>query len=92
MIFLLLIILITIQLVNFLEKKNVKIGCFDSCCNKTKTCNVLTKNEEQENLLITLISKIEDTELKEEYLKKLKKTMVKNADRLSQICYMRLVI
>jgi hypothetical protein len=44
---------------------DVKIGCFDSCCNKTKICNVLTKNEEQENLLITLISKIENAELKE---------------------------
>jgi hypothetical protein len=44
---------------------DAKIGCFDSCCNKTKICNVLTKNEEQENLLITLISKIEDAELKE---------------------------
>jgi hypothetical protein len=50
--------------------EDVKIGCFDSCC-KTKTCSVLTKAEEQEDLLITLISKIENPELKEEYLKKL---------------------
>ena len=41
----------------------------------------MTKDEEQENLLITLISKIENAELKEEYLKKLKKTMMKNADK-----------
>jgi hypothetical protein len=41
----------------------------------------LTKDEEQENLLITLISKIEYAELKKEYLKKLKKTMLKNADK-----------
>ena len=40
----------------------------------------MTKDEEQENLLITLISKIEDAELKEEYLKKLEETMMKNAD------------
>jgi hypothetical protein len=53
--------------------KDVKIGCFDSCCNKTKTCSVLTKAEEQEDLLITLISKIENPKLKEEYIKKLKK-------------------
>jgi predicted nucleic acid-binding Zn-ribbon protein len=48
----------------------------------TKTCNVLTKVEEQENLLITLISKIEDVELKEEYLTKLKKTMTKDANKV----------
>jgi TolA-binding protein len=41
----------------------------------------LTKDEEQKKLLITLISKIEDAKLKEEYLKKLKKTMMKNADK-----------
>jgi hypothetical protein len=35
--------------------EDVKIGCFDSCCNK-KVC-VLTKNEEQEDILLTLISK-----------------------------------
>jgi hypothetical protein len=32
----------------------------------------LTKDGEQENLLITLISKIKDTELEKEYLKKLR--------------------
>jgi hypothetical protein len=46
----------------------VKIGCFDSCCNKK--ISVLTKSKEQEDLLLTLISKIENLELKEEYLKK----------------------
>jgi hypothetical protein len=50
--------------------EDVKIGCFDSCCNKTKTCSVLTKAKEQEDLLITLISKTENPELKKEYLKK----------------------
>jgi hypothetical protein len=62
--------------------EDVKIGYFDSCCNKTKTCSVLTKAEEQEDLLITLISKIENLELKEEYLKKLKKTMIKEINKL----------
>ena len=64
--------------------EDVKIGCFDSCCNKTKTCSVLTKAEEQEDLLITLISKIENPKLKEEYLKKLKKTMIKDANKPSK--------
>jgi hypothetical protein len=64
--------------------EDVKIGCFDSCCNKTKTYSVLTKVEEQEDLLITLISKIENPELKKEYLKKLKKTMIKEANKHSK--------
>ena len=42
-----------------------------------KTINVLTKGEEQENLLINLISQIDNPKIKEEYLKKLKKTMIK---------------
>jgi hypothetical protein len=54
----------------------------DSCYNK-KIC-VLTKSEEQEDLLITLISKIENPELKEEYLKKLKTFMVKDVNKPSQ--------
>ena len=33
--------------------ENIKIQCFDFCYNKTKICNVLTKFEKQENLLIT---------------------------------------
>jgi FtsZ-binding cell division protein ZapB len=73
-------ILIIIQQVNF--SKDVKIGCFDSCCNK-KIC-VLTKYEEQEDLLIILISKIENPKLKEEYLKKLKKLMIKDVNKPSK--------
>ena len=46
------------------------LDSIDFFYNKTKICNVLTKFEEQENLLITLISKLENHELKEEYLKK----------------------
>jgi len=56
------------------SKDVFKIGCSKSCC-ESKFCNVTSKEEEQENLLITLISKIENDELKDEYLKKLKKTM-----------------
>jgi hypothetical protein len=51
--------------------EDVKIGCFDSCYNKK--IRVLSKTEEHENLLLSFISKVEDSELKEEYLKKLKK-------------------
>ena len=67
------------------DSPNIKIGCRDSCCNTIndlskgrKTINVLTKGEEQENSLINLISQIDDPKLKEEYLKKLKKTLVKD--------------
>ena len=44
---------------------NIKIGCRDSCCKiinvlskGNKTVSTLSKGEEQENLLITLISQI----------------------------------
>ena len=57
---------------------NIKIGCRDSCCNVIKTVNVLTKSEENESLLITLISQIENLELKQEYLNKLKKNLIKD--------------
>ena len=56
--------------------EDVKIGCFDSCCNKKAF--VLTKIEEHEDMLLTLISKLENPELKEEYLKKLKRLMSRN--------------
>jgi hypothetical protein len=62
----------------FSDNNVFKIGCNDSRCKNIKTCNVLTKAEEQEYLLITLISKIENTNLNEEYLKKLKKTMTES--------------
>jgi hypothetical protein len=47
-------------------------------------CSVLTKTEKQEDLLMTLISKIENPELKEKYLKKLKKTMIKDVNKPSK--------
>ena len=51
---------------------DITLGCGDTCC-KTKSINVLSKQEEQEELLIDLIGKIDNPELKTEYLKKLKK-------------------
>ena len=56
----------------------IKIVCRDSCCNVIKTVNVLTKSEENESLLITLISQIENFELKQEFLNKLKKNLIKD--------------
>jgi hypothetical protein len=47
-------------------------------------CSVLTKTEKQEDLLMTLISKIENPELKEKYLKNLKKTMIKDVNKPSK--------
>ncbi|KAI5317836.1 hypothetical protein L3X38_037543 [Prunus dulcis] len=51
----------------------VQIGCTDKCCSRLKSIFVLTKQEEQEELLIELIGKVQNPELKSEYLKKLKK-------------------
>ena len=42
---------------------NIKIGCRDSCCNVIKSVNVLTKSEDNESLLIKLISQIENPKL-----------------------------
>jgi hypothetical protein len=56
--------------------EDVKIGCFDSCCNKKVF--VLTKTDDHEKMLLDLISRLEDPELKEEYLKRLRKLISKN--------------
>jgi hypothetical protein len=48
---------------SYSSDENVKIGCFDSCCNKKVF--VLTKTEEHEDMLLKLISQIENPELKE---------------------------
>ena len=56
---------------------NVKIGCRDSCCNVIEFVNVLTKGEENESLLIKLISQIQNPELQKEYLDKFKKKIDK---------------
>ena len=58
------------------DSLNIKIGCRDSCCNVIKFVNVLTKSEENESLLIKLISQIENHELQKEYFDRLKKNMV----------------
>jgi hypothetical protein len=47
-------------------------------------CSVLTKTEKQEDLLMTLISKIENSELREKYLEKLKKTMNRDVNKHSK--------
>jgi hypothetical protein len=62
---------------------DIKIGCTDNCCAGktinvlTKSLNVLTKQEEQEELLLEAISKINDPELKASMLHKLRKMLNK---------------
>ena len=60
------------------DSPNIKIGCRDSYCNIIKFVNVLTKSEENESLLMKLISQIENPDLQKEYLDKLKKNLIKN--------------
>ena len=81
------------------DSPNIKIGYRDSCCNTInvlskgcKTINVLTKEEEQENLLINMISQIDNPELKEEYLKKLKKTTIKCPFGKNYFCQLILLL
>lgn len=57
------------------NEPNITIGCADNCNNNccAKTINVLSKNQEEEtSLLIELISKITDSQLKTQYIAKLK--------------------
>ena len=60
---------------------DIKLGCNDNCCKPinviTKSLNVLTKQEEQEELLLEAISKINDLELKANMLHKLRKMLNK---------------
>ena len=56
----------------------LKISCKDSCCNVIISVNVLTKGEENESLLIKLISQIQNPELQKEYLDKFKKNLIKD--------------
>jgi hypothetical protein len=53
---------------------DISLGCNNTCC---KTISVMTKEEEQEELLLDLISKIENPELKRQYLEKLRKLLTK---------------
>lgn len=60
----------------------IKLGCLDACC---KNISVLTKQEKQEELLLELISNVEDPELKKFYLKKLKHLVSQEDIGTSQI-------
>jgi hypothetical protein len=62
--------------------QNISFGCQDTCCN---TIKVLTKTEEHEELLLELISKIEDPGLKTQYLKKLKKLLTLTINKLTHM-------
>jgi hypothetical protein len=62
---------------------DIKFGCIDNCCADksinilTKSLNVITKQEKQEELLLEVISKINDPELKASMLHKLRKMLNK---------------
>ena len=60
---------------------NIKFGCTDTCCNKI---SVLNKQEEQEEFLMELISKVDDPDLKSFYLKKLKNLISSHEPGTSQ--------
>ncbi|KAI5323148.1 hypothetical protein L3X38_032220 [Prunus dulcis] len=62
----------------------VQIGCTDKCCNILKSIFVLTKQEEQEELLIDLIGKVENPELKSDYLRKLRKVLSQDSSSHSK--------
>ena len=56
-----------------LNKKSLIKWVICLCCNVIKSVNVLTKSEENESLLIKLISQFENPELQKGYLDKFKK-------------------
>ena len=60
------------------DSPNIKFCYKDSCCNVIKSVNVLTKNEENESLIIQMISQIQNPELQKEYLDKFKKILLKD--------------
>ena len=45
------------------DSPNIEIGCRDSCCNVIKFVNTLTKDEENEKLIIQMINQIQNPEL-----------------------------
>ena len=59
----------------------IKLSCTDNCCKSknviTKSLKVITKQEEQEELLLEAIRKINDPELKANMLHKLRKMLNK---------------
>lgn len=57
-----------------LDYPNIKLKCNDSCCTPLgKIINVLTKTEEQQNLLLTLIGQIFNPSSKKNIFKSSKK-------------------
>ncbi|KAL4653336.1 hypothetical protein ACB092_01G295400 [Castanea dentata] len=59
------------------KSPNIKLGCRDSCCNVIKSVKMLTKSKENDDLLLTMISKIEDPNLQKDYLDKFLKNLTK---------------
>ncbi|KAL4602868.1 hypothetical protein ACB092_10G084100 [Castanea dentata] len=59
------------------KSPNIKLGCRDSCCNVIKSVKMLTKSKENDDLLLTMISKIEDPNLQKDYLNKFLKNLTK---------------
>ena len=66
---------------NSSSSPHINLGYNDNCCKSinvlTKSLNILTKQEEQEELLLEAISKINDPELKTNMLHKLRKMLNK---------------
>lgn len=60
------------------SEPNIKLGYKDNCCKKVR---VITKHAKEEQILIDLISKIEDPELKVKYIKQLKDLFVKKDNK-----------
>jgi hypothetical protein len=60
------------------SENQIEIGCTDNCC---KRINVITKELPEEDLLIDLIGKIEDFQLKQQYVKKLKQLLVQQSKK-----------
>ncbi|KAL4601694.1 hypothetical protein ACB092_10G000200 [Castanea dentata] len=59
------------------KSPNIKLACRDSCCNVIKSVKMLTKSKENDDLLLTMISKIEDPNLQKDYLDKFLKNLTK---------------
>ncbi|KAL4603778.1 hypothetical protein ACB092_10G148100 [Castanea dentata] len=59
------------------KSPNIKLGCRHSCCNVIKSVKMLTKSKENDDLLLTMISKIEDPNLQKDYLDKFVKNLTK---------------
>ncbi|KAL4611228.1 hypothetical protein ACB092_08G107800 [Castanea dentata] len=60
------------------KSPNIKLGCRDSCCNVIKSVKMLNKRKESDDLLLTLINKIEDPNLQKDYLDKFMKNLTKD--------------